>query len=1310
MVALVQSASGTAGESASVSSGALASSPTAGNLLIATISYGAEGGSADPSAVKLSTGGSFTKLGSIFTANWCYCAIYYRTVVSGDGTSATVTWGSTKKGSGIFLDEFSSASGFGATSPTARTGTSSAPTWASISPASTSIMIGGMGAGKNRTFTAPTGYTSADHTGLATHLGARVHKSSPAASEAPTASLSASTRWATVFAEILDAGSAGFQVDPSFLDSGVTHAPTVSLSQTASPSFLSSGATYAPAVGLSKTASPSFLDSGVTHAPSAALSQTASPSFLDTGTVHAPAVGLDQTASPTLLASGSAPAPVVGLGRSASVSYLADGTSPAPNVGLGQVGSPSYLSASSTPPPAVGLDVQASPSFLSSGSTPAPSATLASGGFTASPSFLAPPTFEPIQPLGVGTLIRKMCVAFISFVDRQVVSGNWNVSVVAFDASGVSNVRFRVGGIEANVTAMSTNTETGLHEYWTAIDTTQLADGLQDYEIEVTPVSGHSGWQRGKVWVNNSSSLYSGSVWVDPVGGSDTNTGTEASPFLTLKKARDTLAGADGGQGGGTIYCKAGTLPMIGATAYPAWHETETWTTVTRDPAATIDQVVLADGTNPQDGDGFRFSHMKFSGVTIQGTLDNRNPSAGSGFHSALWCDSCVIEGKHRADSGRTIQEGAAWDLGCYFTDCETRKLVDAYVPSNNSKILLVRGGSVHQYGSDAFKNFSGLAADVSIYDQPDVTGIQNVVIASGGSGYAVNDTVRLAAAGATVTETLTVSSVTGGAVTGLTITDGGEWPTGSEPTGVAEATTNISSAGTGLTLNMSGGTAWYSFHQDLYQTSATTHRAIIYNCRAVSCFNQGIFLSDNPFGNIAIVGNLIESTATTGMSMSISNDATHVYFEGNTLMGRPLTMGAAAGPYTFTDVHLINNLLDDGFGFDATQPSSSATLDSNHFITAGDALGTNQTTGTGDFTDQPNDDYTVGNLSTAYQSGAAGPLGSSNRTAALNGSTTTPTRGGWLNVTAPASSGFSVAPSFLDSGAVYVPGVGLDRSATPAFLSSGSTPAPAVSLSQTASPTLLSTGTTPAPAVGLGHTASLSLLDGGTTPAPATGLGRTATLSLLDTGATPAPATGLGESAAPALLDTGTTHAPTVGLSRTASLSFLDGGTVSAPTPGLDRTASTSFLDSGTTHAPGANLVGALEAAPSFLNSGTTHAPAVGLSKAAAVSFLASGATHAPQVGLGRSVTPALLDAGAHHGISVGLGRTASVAYLANGTTPVPTATLAGNLTGSPSFLNTGQTHAPTATNVTLAGLNVLVQKHEKWLQILFTKVMTDL
>ena len=103
---------------------------------------------------------------------------------------------------------------------------------------------------------------------------------------------------------------------------------------------------------------------------------------------------------------------------------------------------------------------------------------------------------------------------------------------------------------------------------------------------------------------------------------------------------------------------------------------------------------------------------------------------------------------------------------------------------------------------------------------------VLSTAIASGGTGYAVNDTITVqGGVYGTTPATYTVSSVSAGVVTGLTVTNSGNYT--SNPTN--PVTTSTSGSGTGLTLNLTFGTGVGGTGTYVVSTSQTVGSETMY-------------------------------------------------------------------------------------------------------------------------------------------------------------------------------------------------------------------------------------------------------------------------------------------------------------------------------------------------------------------------------------------------------------------------------------------------------------------------------------------------
>ena len=133
----------------------------------------------------------------------------------------------------------------------------------------------------------------------------------------------------------------------------------------------------------------------------------------------------------------------------------------------------------------------------------------------------------------------------------------------------------------------------------------------------------------------------------------------------------------------------------------------------------------------------------------------------------------------------------------------------------------------------------TGIAANTVITSYGGGT-VLSTAIATGGTGYAVNDTITVqGGVYGTTPATYTVSSVSAGVVTGLTVTNAGNYT--SNPTN--NVTTSTSGSGTGLTLTLTFGTGIGGTGTYVISTSQTITSRTMYGLNfSILPTNDGAF------------------------------------------------------------------------------------------------------------------------------------------------------------------------------------------------------------------------------------------------------------------------------------------------------------------------------------------------------------------------------------------------------------------------------------------------------------------------------------
>ena len=156
---------------------------------------------------------------------------------------------------------------------------------------------------------------------------------------------------------------------------------------------------------------------------------------------------------------------------------------------------------------------------------------------------------EPFKETGQKPVNPKATrpIAAWDVVPYQVINQPFNVGVVSFHETGCKVVFTVFAGdkevpeLAKTVEHPTLNPETKVVEFWTTIDPKKLPDGPFEVRAEAVPLeSGMIIRQLDPLpmYANANGSLKFGEpIWVDCTAGDDSNDGTEAKPFKTIKAA-----------------------------------------------------------------------------------------------------------------------------------------------------------------------------------------------------------------------------------------------------------------------------------------------------------------------------------------------------------------------------------------------------------------------------------------------------------------------------------------------------------------------------------------------------------------------------------------------------------------------------------------------------------------------------------------------------------------------------------------------------------------------------------------------------
>lgn len=292
--------------------------------------------------------------------------------------------------------------------------------------------------------------------------------------------------------------------------------------------------------------------------------------------------------------------------------------------------------------------------------------------------------------------------------------------VVAFSKAGIHKVEFKITGqgytgpATVDVTSMSLNTATGVHEYWVPIRAGDFAsDGPVTVEARVV---GRDGGVRDKntaggglgldpltVVVNPRGTLPQPVAWVDPSLTSDAGgaVNNQSKPFATVGKAADALRAWRAAQGlgnngdGGIVRLLPGTHTCSNGNVVTTMACENEWLTITGMPGTNPEDTILQSGPGPV------VRKIKVSGITLENLTGARGTvlttTSADRAETQIWVANCRMRGpgRHTANANPL----SAGYLYTYYTDTYIER-VDFATPGGD----ICRGLTIEGIGNDAFQ------------------------------------------------------------------------------------------------------------------------------------------------------------------------------------------------------------------------------------------------------------------------------------------------------------------------------------------------------------------------------------------------------------------------------------------------------------------------------------------------------------------------------------------------------------------------------------------------------------------------------
>ncbi|MCP4889947.1 MAG: hypothetical protein GY904_25490 [Planctomycetaceae bacterium] len=281
-------------------------------------------------------------------------------------------------------------------------------------------------------------------------------------------------------------------------------------------------------------------------------------------------------------------------------------------------------------------------------------------------------------------------------VPLQEFVGEFHLGLVAFHMNSIERVSFSVNdGPWADVSQMSANPDTGVHEYVVRLDATDFADERVEVRAVAYPVlAGEPRSLAIELFAAPSGdSASTDAFFISPNGNDTTNNGTRSSPLASVRGALRKYREANGlAYENITIFHEPGTYQWgaEGNWNGAALNEGEGWLTLCPAPGVTREEVIYDSKlSNSVVAYGIRLKD-----ITLD-QLDSWRPVPWRWLRSSFWLDGCYCEGVDRLTATGPIASGSAFK---YMTDCVLRNFV---VPAGKSD--LNRGLDIYGAGADIF-------------------------------------------------------------------------------------------------------------------------------------------------------------------------------------------------------------------------------------------------------------------------------------------------------------------------------------------------------------------------------------------------------------------------------------------------------------------------------------------------------------------------------------------------------------------------------------------------------------------------------
>lgn len=310
------------------------------------------------------------------------------------------------------------------------------------------------------------------------------------------------------------------------------------------------------------------------------------------------------------------------------------------------------------------------------------------------------PTPEPAR---IGDLsapgARAKAIAHWDMIPEMMISGDYQVGVVAFHINGIDRVEFSLnGGPWLAARGMSENKITGVWEYMVRLSASDLPDGLFELRAIAYPTVGQPRLLEPLTLIaNRGGTVPQGTFYVSPNGDDVNGDGSKQRPFKTMYHAARMIErehGAPYFASNGHILLLEGDHLFAGRPqGNPRVQTPMGWLNIQAAPGLDKSRVRIVG--NSDTWGGLCAARVKFTNITVVST----SLKTDTAYAPMAWLDRCDLIGKGPGDLTRFVPT-TTWTGGGWFTKCLFRDMANG-----PSQAKMVRNCTLENIGSDALQS-----------------------------------------------------------------------------------------------------------------------------------------------------------------------------------------------------------------------------------------------------------------------------------------------------------------------------------------------------------------------------------------------------------------------------------------------------------------------------------------------------------------------------------------------------------------------------------------------------------------------------